>query len=1010
MGDKIRPASVVSRFEAMDNFGYREMGWPSPLQTPSPTTPTRNRYRASSIRSRAPREPEEFPLNSSYIKNVRNIDLLESAREPGKAKEYLFVGPSPPAEDAPNMYHSFDVLAPDPEARLTEEAARRSLCEKALTLGAARFFDDVECGLITTDNIGEHISSAPEVVVDLTLLWVAFLARDELLPAILEAGADIHYSEPAGLTALHLAAFSGAGRAAVFLLSRGADVDFAPKYFAPLHCAAFGNSLEVAEILIANGASLHAVVQRAGCEDNLVHCSVRADAVECMELFIERGVDPAYVTSGGLNALHLAAELGAQRCLSFLLKETKISVNGVTKQRDKECTAIHLAAARGYAECIELLLSEGAKANTKNYRGFTALHLAARCSSIECVEVLLRDGNADPNVEDYDKRTPLHAAIGRSERACDIIDMLVSWGAQVNKKDEYGYSPLHLAAMDNLTQCVETLIFLGADVTSKSKKGHTALSVIARKTPKSLAILRHNLDCGISLNQPSEANEEVQIEFDFGRMLKFSYPREITYLNSLIDEGQKDILLHPLCSAFLFMKWRKIRKFYLARLMFCFLFVSFLSIYVLTGVVKTCKGKYAEKYGVLNELCQKQSILGFILTNNPIEFERWILMAITAFEILRKLAGITGYSSFYQYFTTFENLMEWFVLLSVFSLYKIHNDYSWQNHVGGYAVLGAWTNLMLMMGQLPMFGDYVAMYQKVLTEFLKLLLAYICLLLGFTICFCVVFPNEEMFSNPLMGFISTLSMMVGELNLNILINDPAKDDPPLIFELSSQIIFILFLMFVTIILMNLLVGIAVHDIQGLRKTAGLSKLVRQTKLILFVEMGMFSAWLPKCLHKYVYRTALVSPEAGKVILSVKPLNPREKRLPTDIMMAAYELAQLNKVKSGRSIKEILYKNKYTSKLKNEGQFAQDHNFSLEIRGMQEKIDQATFNMKKIDQEIRHLNTLLMDQQTLLHNFFKYTDLIPYKAPHVATPAYSPESPIFFSSSASQSQYSESTTK
>ncbi|CAK1545773.1 unnamed protein product [Leptosia nina] len=439
------------------------------------------------------------------------------------------------------------------------------------------------------------------------------------------------------------------------------------------------------------------------------------------------------------------------------------------------------------------------------------------------------------------------------------------------------------------------------------------------------------------------------------------------------------------------MKWRKIRKFYLARLTFSFLFVVFLSIYVLTAVVKTCDGKYSKKYDVPNELCQKQSLLGNILEDNPIEFEKWVLLAITIFEIVRKLTGITGYSSIYQYFTTFENLLEWFVLLSVFLLYDIEHDYGWQNHVEGYAVLGAWTNLMLMMGQLPMFGDYVAMYEKVLTEFLKLLLAYICLLFGFAICFLVVFPNEEMFSNPLMGLISTLSMMVGELNLNILINDPLRDDPPLIFELSSQIIFILFLMFVTIILMNLLVGIAVHDIQGLRKTAGLSRLVRQTKLILFVEMGMFSALLPTCLHKYIYRTALVSPEAGKVILSVKPLNPREKRLPTDIMMAAYELAQLNKLKSGTSIKEVLYKNKYHSKFKQDGQT--DHQFNIEIRGMQEKIDQTTFNLKKIDQEMRHLNTLLMEQQHLLQNLFKMTD-----RSHFHSPQFHPESPVFFQSS------------
>ncbi len=113
------------------------------------------------------------------------------------------------------------------------------------------------------------------------------------------------------------------------------------------------------------------------------------------------------------------------------------------------------------------------------------------------------------------------------------------------------------------------------------------------------------------------------------------------------------------------------------------------------------------------ELCQKQSILGDMLRNNPfvMEMQWWVLVAITIVEISRKLYGCVGYSSFKHYVMQVENIIEWFVICSVFIISYVYTNrtYTWQNHIGAFAVLLGWTNLMLMIGQLPEFGAYVAM-------------------------------------------------------------------------------------------------------------------------------------------------------------------------------------------------------------------------------------------------------------------------------------------------------------
>lgn len=819
--------------------------------------------------------------------------------------EYMECGPSPPAENSFSMYDSFEEPSSKVNIQICGDTIRTNLIEQMKLVGGhIKLLDDIECGKITIENAADALKGISGNEKNLCFLWSAFMKKCDMLQVLLNLGANLNYCDPNGISALHLAAFCNCVNSTLFLIGKGMDVNLQPKSYTPLHCASFGNSVSTSKILINNGAQLSIHTKRTNCEESLLHCAVRSNALDCLRLFVNEGADVNSLNPSGTSPIHLAASLGYSECLKILLAANMANPNIRVVTREKETTPLHLAAEVGSVECITILLAKGADVKMRNHRGATALHLAARIASVECVEMLLRNGNSYANAEDFEKRTPLHTAIGKADSVFEVIELLISWGADINQKDVFGHTALHIAALDGLTQCVELLIFHGADVTTKSRKGICTLNVITRKTPAALNMIHKKLDAAITLHYLNDkANREIEMELDFRQILQHCHPREISYMNTFIEEGQKEILEHPLCAAFLYIKWQKIRKFYIGRLVFGFLFTMFLTVYILTVLAVNC-----EREDENLELCQDQSILGTMLRTNPVftAIQRYSLLSIAGVEIIRKVIALTAYNSVKRYVSQVENLMEWIIIISVLIIATIHhrNILVGHRHLGAFAVLLGWTNLMLMVGQLPVFGSYVAMYTKVQGEFGKLLMAYSCMLIGFTISFCVIFPAFPTFSNPFMALITVLVMMIGELDLSLLINDPNGKDPPLMLEVSAQIVYVLFLLFVTVILMNLLVGIAVHDIQGLKKTAGLSKLVRQTKLVSYIESALFNTHISPWLRTILHNSALVSPQAYRVVLCVKPLNPGEKRLPKDILMAAYQIAkqrkQLNPSQSSRN--------------------------------------------------------------------------------------------------------------
>ena len=305
------------------------------------------------------------------------------------------------------------------------------------------------------------LSAAPRLVSALGFLAIA--AAPSLAADL--AGAQTSLLDAAS-SGDHAAAMRLVGAKPANVNATGGDGSTAIMY------AAANGDLDLVRALIKAGANVKLANQfgtSAITEAAIIGSAPIIDAL------LKAGADPNFRTPDGETPLMAAARSGKVDAAKTLL-DAGADINA--KETWGGQSPLMWAAAESQADMVKFLASKGANLDDHgkvhqwerkiiqeprpkdlNKGGFTPLLYAAREGCAACVENLLAAG-ADPDSEDPDRETPLLLALENMH--FDTAAVLVKGGADLEKWDLFGRSPVYMAA----------------DVNTLPVKGNGAMAVL----------------------------------------------------------------------------------------------------------------------------------------------------------------------------------------------------------------------------------------------------------------------------------------------------------------------------------------------------------------------------------------------------------------------------------------------------------------------------------------------------------------------------------------------------
>ncbi len=233
------------------------------------------------------------------------------------------------------------------------------------------------------------------------------------------------------------AARTGDAKAVRTLLAQHVPLNAAqPDGSTALDAAVHGDSLEIAEMLIAAGADVKAATRYNITPLSLACSNANAAMIERL---LKAGADPNSTSEEGQTALMTAALTGKVDAVKVLLAHgAKVNVQEPVKGQ----SALMWAASEGNTAAAAMLIEFGADVKAKSKGGFTPLLFAVRGGHKDTVEALLARG-ASANDVAPDGTSALNMAVVNAY--FEVAAALLDHGADPNAPDARG-SALHTLA------------------------------------------------------------------------------------------------------------------------------------------------------------------------------------------------------------------------------------------------------------------------------------------------------------------------------------------------------------------------------------------------------------------------------------------------------------------------------------------------------------------------------------------------------------------------------------